>query len=178
MYDLKSIPEKGGVIIAANHISFLDPPLLWAVLKRKPTFIAKKYLFSVPIIGHIVRLYSIPVDVVRTRPSTIKEAVRRLKNGELLVIFPEGGINHDGSFINAKRGIGMIASMSGACVVPAFIDGTQRVLPVGARFFKMSNITLRFGCPLKLEKGEDEDEFGERICRDIMDRIKSLGSCL
>jgi 1-acyl-sn-glycerol-3-phosphate acyltransferase len=169
------VPEKGGVIIAANHVSFLDPPFLGVVLKRRATFIAKRYLFSVPIIGHIVKLYSIPVDAGRTRPSTIKEAVRRLKRGELIVIFPEGGINLNGRFIDAKRGIGLIASISGVSIVPAFIDGTQRALPVGSRFLRPAKIELSFGQPLKLEENEDEKEFEERICRDIMDKIMELG---
>lgn len=166
------------MIIAANHVSFLDPPLLGVVLKRRATFIAKRYLFSVPIISPIVKLYSIPVDAGRTRPSTIKEAVKRLKNGELVVIFPEGGINLNGSFIDAKRGIGLIAAMSGAYIVPAFIDGTQRALPVGSKFLRPAKIELHFGHPLKLEENEDAKEFEERIYMDIMGKIKALSSCL
>ncbi|WP_333653002.1 lysophospholipid acyltransferase family protein [Dissulfurispira sp.] len=178
VYGSEFIPEKGGVIIAANHVSFLDPPLLGVVLKRRATFIAKRYLFSMPIIGHIVKLYSIPVDAGRTRPSTIKEAVKRLKMGELVVIFPEGGINLNGSFIDAKRGIGLIAAMSGVYIVPAFIDGTQRALPVGSKFLRPAKIELHFGHPLKLEENEDAKEFEERICMDIMGKIKALSSCL
>ncbi|MDI6729287.1 MAG: lysophospholipid acyltransferase family protein [Thermodesulfovibrionales bacterium] len=170
------IPEKGGVIIAANHVSFLDPPLLGVALKRRATFIAKRYLFSVPFIGYIVKLYSIPVDAGRTRPSTIKEAVKRLKMGELIVIFPEGGINLNGSFIDAKRGVGLIAAMSGVPIVPAFIDGTQRALPVGSKFLRPAEIELHFGHPLKLKENEDAKEFEERICRDIMGKITILGN--
>lgn len=175
VYGAEMVPEKGGVIIAANHVSFLDPPLLGVVLKRRTTFIAKQYLFNTPIIGPVVKHYSMPVDAGRTRPSTIKEAVRRLRSGELIVIFPEGGINLDGSFIDAKRGIGLIASMSGATIVPAFIDGTQRALPVGARFLRPARIEVFFGQPLKLGENEDEKGFQERVCMVIMDKIKALG---
>lgn len=175
VYGADMVSEKGGVIIAANHVSFLDPPLLGVALKRKATFIAKRYLFNIPFIGPIVNLYSIPVDAGRTRPSTIKEAVRRLVSGELMVIFPEGGINLDGSFIDAKRGIGLIASMSGATIVPAFIDGTQRALPVGARFLRPARIEVFFGQPLKLGETEDEKGFQEKVCMVIMDKIKALG---
>jgi 1-acyl-sn-glycerol-3-phosphate acyltransferase len=178
VYGLEFIPEKGGAIIAANHVSFLDPPILGVALKRKATFIAKQYLFSAPIIGPVVKHYSIPVDAGKTRPSTIKEAVKRLKRGELVVIFPEGGINLNGSFIDAKRGIGLIASMSGTPIVPAFIDGTQRALPVGSRFLRPAKIELHFGHPLKLEENEDAKEFEERICMDIMGKIKELDNLL
>src|SRR5512139_2385233 len=85
----ENIPREGGVIIAANHISYIDPPLLGAVLPRRATFLARKGLFEIPVLSWGMRQTAIPVDREKTQPSTIKESVRRLKKGEVIVLFPE-----------------------------------------------------------------------------------------
>lgn len=175
VYGSEVVPEIGGVIIAANHVSYLDPPVLGLALKRKAVFIAKKELFTLPVIGCLIRRLCIPVDREHPKPSTIKEALKRLRNGEVVVIFPEGGINLNGSFKDAKRGIGLISYMSNVPVIPVFIKGTHKALPVGTWFPRLAKIEVFFGNPLKLEEYEDEKDFQERICRDIMDRIKELG---
>lgn len=176
VYGSETVPKTGGVIIAANHVSYLDPPVLGLALKRKAVFIAKKELFTAPVLGCLIRRLCIPVDREHPKPSTIKEALRRLRNGEVVVIFPEGGINLDGSFKDAKRGIGLISYMSNVPVIPVFIKGTQKALPVGTWVPRPAKIEVFFGNPLKSEGYEDEKEFQDRICKDIMDRIKELGS--
>jgi len=174
VHNAAMVPRKGGVIIAANHASYLDPPILCAALERKATYMAMKELFDVPLIGSLVPSYCIPVDREKTRPTTIKEAVRRLRNGEVIVIFPEGGINIADRFLIAKRGIGLIASMSGAPVVPALIAGTQRALPVGAKLPRLSKIEVFFGGALVPGEFEEARDFRERVWRDVMERIKDL----
>jgi 1-acyl-sn-glycerol-3-phosphate acyltransferase len=110
----------------------------------------------------------------RPQPSTIKEAVSRLKQGGVLVLFPEGGRSADGSFLDAKRGVSMIAAMSATPVVPTLIEGTDKALPVGAKFIRPAKIRVVFGTPLKIEKKETDKHFQERISREIMERIKKL----
>ncbi|MCL0074533.1 1-acyl-sn-glycerol-3-phosphate acyltransferase [Thermodesulfovibrionales bacterium] len=172
VYGLENVPDKGGVIVAANHVSYFDPPVFGVALKRKATYIAKRYLFSVPIISPIVNFYCISVDEGKAQASTIKESVKRLKKGELIVMFPEGERSEDGSFLDAKRGIGLIAAISGAPVVPALVDGTQKVLPVGAKVPRLAKIKVSFGKPLTL-RSRDKD-LQEKICNDIMNGIKEL----
>ncbi|MBI4709520.1 MAG: 1-acyl-sn-glycerol-3-phosphate acyltransferase [Nitrospirae bacterium] len=154
-----NIPLEGGVIIAANHISYLDPPLMGAATPRRATFMARKGLFSIPLLGWFIKHYAFPVDRTRTLPSTIKEAVRRLKNGELLVIFPEGRRSETGELTEGKRGVGMVAALSKAAVVPVFISGTDKILPVGAKWLKRADIHVMFGRPLDfhITNGRDED---------------------
>jgi 1-acyl-sn-glycerol-3-phosphate acyltransferase len=170
----ENIPEKGGVIVAANHVSYLDPPVIGVALKRQAAFIAKERLFRIPLIGRGIKAFSFPVKRDRPQPSTIKEAVSRLKRGGVLVLFPEGGRSANGSFLDAKRGVGMIAATSSTPVVPALIEGTDRAFPVGARFFRPAKIRVVFGTPLKIEKKETDKHFQERISREIMERIKKL----
>jgi len=172
---IEKVPQKGGVIVASNHASHLDPLVIGsAIRKRQATFMAKRGLFKIPFIGAFVKTFSFPVDRGAPQPSTIKEAVRRLKNGELIVMFPEGGRSRDGSLLDAKRGAGMIAAMSKAVIVPAFIDGADKALPAGARYIKLSNIKIFFGNPIETKGTETGKDFQEKIGSDIMKEIKNL----
>ncbi len=170
----ENVPGTGGVVVAANHASYLDPLVVGAALKRRATYMAKEGLFKIPAIGEFVRSFSFPVRRDRPQPSTIKEAVRRLKNGELIVMFPEGGRSVGGSTLDAKRGVAVIAALSRVPVVPAFVRGTEVSLPVGARLLRPAKITVTFGKPLEVGREETDREYQERISKDIMDTIKKL----
>lgn len=165
----------GGVIVASNHISYLDPPLIAAVLPRRATFMARKGLFNIPLLGLFIRHYAFPVDREKTLPSTIKEAVKRLKNGELLVIFPEGRRSKTGELLEGKPGIGMIASLSKVPIVPTLIIGSNKALPVGGRWLKRAKISIIFDSPIVLptEKGSGDNLY-ENISKKIMDAIGEL----
>jgi len=170
----ENIPQNGGVIVASNHVSYLDPPVLGVALKRRPTYIAKEGLFRIPFIGRIVRACCFPVKRDKPQPSLIKEAVNRLKKGEILVLFPEGSRSVDGNFLDAKRGVGMIAVISAVPVVPTLIEGTDKALPVGANLLRPAKIRVVFGSPLTVGIKEKDKVSQERISREIMDRIKKL----
>ncbi|MFN3396162.1 MAG: lysophospholipid acyltransferase family protein [Thermodesulfovibrionales bacterium] len=174
---VENVPKKGGVIVAANHISYLDPPVIGVALRRQATYMAREGLFKIPLLRNFVAAFSFPVKRGRPRPSTIKEAVHRLKRGELIVMFPEGGRSENGRFLDPKRGVGLIATMSGAPVVPALIRGTERAFPVGARFIRPAKIRVVFGKPIMIESpGEAEKDFQERVAQDIMKAITKLDS--
>jgi 1-acyl-sn-glycerol-3-phosphate acyltransferase len=170
----ENVPGEGGVIVAANHVSYLDPPLMGVALKRQATYMAKEGLFKIPILGAVIRLFSVPIRRGRPQPSTIKEAVNRLKKGELIVMFPEGSRSTDGNILDAKRGIGVIAAISRIPVVPTLIKGTEKALPVGARVLRPAKITVIFGNPIVTDNKETDKQFQDRISRDIMETIKNL----
>lgn len=170
----ENIPEEGGVIVAPNHVSYLDPPVIGAALKRHATFMAREGLFKIPLLGAFVRTFSFPVRRGRPQPSTIKEAVKRLKRGELIVMFPEGGRSVDGRLLDAKRGVGVIAATSRTPVVPTCIKGTEKALPVGAKFLRPAKITVIFGKPIEIEKETADKHFQEKVSRDIMEKIRNL----
>jgi len=177
----ENVPLKGGVIIAANHISYLDPPLIGAVLPRRAIFMARKGLFEIPILRWGIKQTAIPVDRKKTSPSTIKEAVRRLKSGEAVVLFPEGRRSETGELLEGKRGIGMVASLSKAPIVPAFVKGTDRALPVNARWLKRARITVVFDKPIYYTLTHEENYpvhlSYEDISRKIMTAIGELKRC-
>ncbi|MBI4697491.1 MAG: 1-acyl-sn-glycerol-3-phosphate acyltransferase [Nitrospirae bacterium] len=163
----ENVPPDGGVIIASNHLSYLDPPILGTAMPRRATFMARKGLFNIPFIRSYIRLYAFPVDRTRTLPSTIKEAVRRLKNGEALVMFPEGRRSETGALLEGKRGIGMVAGLSKVPIVPTLITGTDKALPIDARWLKRAKISVVFGSPIVFSAEDHGENFSKKIMHEI-----------
>lgn len=175
----ENIPVKGGAIIASNHISYLDPPVIGAVLPRRGVFMARKGLFDIPVLGRLIKRAAFPVDREKTRPSTIKEAIGKLKKGELVVMFPEGRRSETGQLLEAKRGIGMVAGLSKAPVVPTVIIGSDKALPVDVKWLKRARIKVVFGKPIYYESSMDGKSHGshlfhENISNIIMTSIREL----
>jgi len=167
----ENIPPEGGVIIAANHISYVDPPLLGAVLPRRATFMARKGLFEMPVLRWVMKQTAIPVDRQKTRPSTIKEAVTRLKKGGVVVLFPEGRRSETGELLEGKRGIGMLVGLSGVPVVPALIKGTDRMLPVDAKWLKRARVMIVFDRPIYYTSIHEKDRPAHLHYEDISGKI-------
>lgn len=174
----ENIPKEG-VIIASNHISYLDPPIIGSLTPRRSNFMAKKGLFDVPIFSWIIKFAAFPVDRDKPRPSTIKEAVNRIRNGHIVVVFPEGQRNDTSELLEPKPGIGMVAVMSRAPIVPAYITGADKALPPGARWLKRAKIKVVFGKPIYYTSTEESGGHTGRGKREevsmmIMDAIREL----
>lgn len=165
------IPREGGVIVTANHASYLDPPLLGAAVRRRATFMARQGLFKIPLLGSFIASYCLPVSRKRPQPSTIKEAVRRLKRGDMIVMFPQGARSIGGDITDIKRGVSVIARLSGAKVVPCLMEGTEKALPIGAWFPMPVKIHVKFGEPINIDGYADED-IADRIL-EAMNGLKS-----
>lgn len=163
VYGRENIPEKGGVIVASNHISYLDPPLVGSVLPRIATFMARKGLFEVPILKWMINRAAFPVDRENPKPSSIKDAVRRLKKGEVLVLFPEGKRSETGELQEAKRGVDVIAKMSKAAIVPTLLVGSDKALPSGAKWLKRADISVVFGKPIYYKAPDDSYDSGGQV---------------
>ena len=95
-FGLENIPKEGGFIMAANHASYFDPPVLGGVSTRRVRFMAREGLFNIPVFRTFIKIFSFPVRRDKPHPSAIKEAVSRLRRGELIVMFPEGRRSVDG----------------------------------------------------------------------------------
>lgn len=171
----ENIPPEGGIIIASNHISYLDPPLIGAVMPRRTSFMARRGLFTIPLISWVVKRYSIPVDREKALPSTIKQAVKRIKNSEIIIIFPEGRRSETGELQEGKQGLGLIAHLSKASIVPAVITGSDKALPFGARWLRRAKISITFGAPLDTSElnGEGDSLYGD-ITKKTMSKIGEL----
>ena len=174
----ENIPRAGGIIVASNHLSYLDIPLLGYSIGRDADYMAKKELFSIPGLGLLIRILGgFPVDRERLDKSTIREAIKRLKSGRVLVIYPEGTRSPNGRLQPAKPGVGMIVRMSGAKVIPVAVTGTDKALPRGSWMVRRAHITIEFGKPIDFSSMiENTGEKGdiEKITKIIMENISTL----
>ncbi|MCC7203079.1 MAG: 1-acyl-sn-glycerol-3-phosphate acyltransferase [Nitrospirae bacterium] len=149
----ENIPVSGGVIVASNHLSYLDIPLMGYSLKRPAYFIGKKELFTLPFVGAFLRaLGGIPIDRERPGRTAIRNIMKRLNSGAIVVIYPEGTRSPDGRLQAGKPGVGFIVRMSGKQVIPAAITGTDKAMHSGSWFIRPHPVTIRFGNPLDFSK--------------------------
>lgn len=173
------LKNEGPYILAANHVSYLDPIVLGVAFKRQVIFIAKKEIFEVPIIGLIVKsLGAIPVDRKKTNPVSMKRSLSLLKNGYVLGIFPEGTRSLDGELLKFNMGMVKIALNTESPIVPIGIVGTFDIFPSKSRipkFLERKKITIHFGKPMYLDYNRRKDiKYQEESLLKIKDEIKRL----
>lgn len=172
------IPKQGGVLIASNHVSYLDIPLLGCAMKRKAHFIGKVELLRNPMMVFLFRyLNGIPIKRGGMNRKAFQEIADRLKRGEVVVIYPEGGINKSGDLKRLKPGIGMLVAMTGVPVVPALIKGTEKALPDGAKWIRRHPVTILFGHPMDFQPRLDEENgksLYQQISREVTLGFKQL----
>ncbi len=153
VYGREKVPKTGGVIIAANHASFLDPPLVGTALSRPAYFLAREDLFRPRWFGWLLRkINTVPLSRERASTAAFRSALEILNAGKQLVIFPEGTRSKTGRLGPSRPGMGLIWAKSGAPVVPAYISGSRRAFPPGSRWIRPRRITLTFGEPLRFEE--------------------------
>src|SRR5574337_682314 len=123
------VPKSGPVILAPNHVSYLDPVVVGVAMSRRVHFMGKKELFRNPLVGWFLHgLQVFPVTRERVDPSTLKRTLSFLAAGQVVLMFPEGTRGDGRALRPAKPGIGVVAARSGAAVVPVFHRGTERAL--------------------------------------------------
>jgi len=179
------VPQKKdprGVILAPNHASYLDPPLLGVSLKRRVTFLAKQYLFEHGFVGWVLRnIGTYPIKSESTNDfKSIRDLIRLLKQGACVAVFPEGTRSEDGNFREPEGGIGFLAVKSGAWVVPVYIKGSYEAFPKGAKKVRSRPIEVHYGEPfLPAEKGKDSSvDHYIFVGRQIMAKIKEIKESL
>lgn len=168
----ENMPQDGAVILAANHMSNWDPPLVATFLKRPVSYMAKIELFKNPIFGAAIRsCHAFPVKRGAADRGAIKAAMQVLKQGRCLGLFPEGTRSRTGRMKKAEAGVGLIAAMTDAPVVPAAIIGTDRIFANGGHFPKLKVI---YGEPMHFAGDRKDKEQLEAFSQAIMDRIAEL----
>ncbi len=171
------VPREGPVLLVANHASVLDPPLVGCVTTRKVSFMAKAELFAIPLFGRLIRaLNATPVRRDGGDPAALRTALRLLGEGRALLVFPEGTRGPEDVLRPAKAGAGMLATLSGAAVVPVYISGSWRAWPRGARLPRRVKIRVAFGPPLRFGSGNgaSKKEGYEAASRAMMAAIARL----
>lgn len=170
--------SEGPVLVASNHQSYLDPPLIGNLYDTEMVYLARKTLFK----GFFRWLYNqwnaIPVDQERPDMASLKTIIRKLKEGNRVLVFPEGARTMDGALGEAAPGIGLIAAKSGAPIQPVRIRGAREALPRGSSFLRLARISIHVGPAIHLSpedmaniKGKDDYD---RLSKRIMDAIGSL----
>ena len=169
---LEKVPRKGPLLIAANHLHFADPPLLGAVIPRKIIFMAKSELFRIPVIGLIVLAYeAFAVRRGMADAQAIRRAIKVLRSGNALGMFPEGHRSKDGKLQRARKGMALLAYKTGATILPVGISGTRTFLQ-WPRVLQRPRVVVTIGDPLyppvlRSPSREQQAELSEEVMRRI-----------
>jgi 1-acyl-sn-glycerol-3-phosphate acyltransferase len=146
VYGAENVPAAGPVILASNHASFLDPPLVGAATTREINYMARETLFRFPVLGSILRgVNAVPVDREGGGAAGLRAILDRLLGGGGIILFPEGTRSSDGELQKAKSGIGLTVMKSQAPVVPVRVFGTFQALNRQQRIPRPHKVVVRFG---------------------------------
>lgn len=175
---LENVPATGGCLIASNHLSFVDSVVIPIVAPRKVVFLAKaEYFTGSGIKGRLSKAWfeglgMVPVDRADTQAAlnSLDIALEVLGRGEAFGIYPEGTRSRDGLLYRGRTGVAHLALTAGVPVVPVGLQGTQDIQPVGARFPRRADVTVRFGAPIDFTGRYDGVASG-RARREATDEI-------
>ena len=171
------VPD-GGVLIAANHASYADIPFTGIGLRRRMWYMGRQDLF-LPALRPILRWFGwIPIRQDRLDRHGFGKAIRLIREGKAVVIYPEGTRTADGRLRPGRPGLGMIVAATGCPVVPAYLSGTREVLPTGARWVHLHPVHVTFGTPLDFSDAAQRlsgKEFYQHVSQTVMASIAELG---
>jgi len=187
VYHPERVPKSGPVILASNHLSFLDPPLVGSGLDRGINYMARKTLFRFPGIGALLRSWSaVPVDRDGGSASGLKEILDRLKRGGAIIMFPEGTRSPNGQLQPGRSGIGLAIIKSDAPVIPVRVFGTFEAYGKGVRFPRPYRVQVKYGKPMDFAKLRDEakrcskdrlKEIYQQVADELMVEISKIQPC-
>ncbi len=165
-----NIPAEGGVLVVSNHQSHLDPPLVGIGCPRPMSFMARETLFRFAPFGWMIHsVGAFPIDREGSGLKGIKEALKRLKRGEMVLVFPEGTRTRDGQIAPFRPGFTTLAVRSKAAILPVAIDGAYEAFPRSKKFPGRGRIRVRFGKPILPAEfaGRDERELLAEVERRV-----------
>jgi 1-acyl-sn-glycerol-3-phosphate acyltransferase len=171
----ENVPLEGGLIVASNHVSWWDPPLVGTALPRRAWFLAKVELFQNPVLGRLLAaLGAIPIRRGVADLSGLARALEVLRGGQALLMFPEGSRMKDGELHPARPGVGMIAVNADVPIVPCYISGSNRP---GKWWRRAAPVRIWFGGPRTWRELNGSDDLtpgralyhriGEAVMREI-----------
>jgi 1-acyl-sn-glycerol-3-phosphate acyltransferase len=157
-FGLQNIPAEGGVLAVCNHQSHLDPPLVGICSPRQMSFLARDTLFVGPFGKIIYSIGAIPIDREGAALSGIKESLKRLKQGDMLLLFPEGTRTNDGAIKAFRPGFTTLAVRSKSAILPVAIDGAFEAFPRSQKFPRPGRVRVYFGKPILPSEYANLDE--------------------
>ncbi|MDQ3813219.1 MAG: 1-acyl-sn-glycerol-3-phosphate acyltransferase, partial [Armatimonadota bacterium] len=180
IHGLENVPLEGPLIVAPNHVSLFDPPLVGVAMPRLVTTMAKAELFEkktcgLKILGYVIqRMGTFPVRRGTPDRRALRRAIQVLKDGGALVIFPEGTRTRTGELGPAEPGLGMIAHATKAPILPVYLKGTECGFSHLHPKPRLIHPEVYFGNPLTFEKEYQQranratlQEIGERVMQEI-----------
>lgn len=175
---LDNFPKKGPLILAANHISYMDPLLIGLASPRPIVWMMLESIYEKPVINSICRRTScIPVKRDSRDLQALKRAIGVVKTGVVLGMFPEGRMSRDGELQrHFGEGTAMIGLKTGTPILPVAIEGSFQSFPAGGRLPKPGRITVRYGPLLNLPRveGKLEREILNRVTIKLREEIENL----
>ena len=164
VFNPENVPATGPAILASNHASFLDPPLIGAAARREINYLARESLFRFPVLGSILKaVNAVPVDREGGGAAGLRAIFDRLLNGGAIILFPEGTRSPDGTLQTAKAGIGLTVIKSEAPVVPVRVFGTFDAFNRHHSFPRPKRIAVKFGKPLGFARARGEAKHSSKI---------------
>jgi len=148
VYGREHIPA-GGALLASNHQSYLDPVAIGLGLHREVSFMARDDLFDRPLFGSLIRsLNAFPVRKKSADRNAIREAVRRISEGGLVLVFPEGTRNDSGNLMQLQGGLAVVAKKARCPIVPVAVHGARDAWPKRFLIFHFWPVKVAFGPPI------------------------------
>jgi 1-acyl-sn-glycerol-3-phosphate acyltransferase len=187
VYNAERVPLAGGVILASNHASYLDPPLVGAGIRRGINYLARENLFRFPVMGWVLRQWQVvPVDREGGGAAGLRAILERLLAGGAIILFPEGTRTRDGKLQPARSGIGLTVIKSVAPVVPVRVFGTFEAYGRHLRLPRPYRVAVKYGQPMPFEQLRAEakvcskprlKEIYQQVADEIMAAIVKLQPC-
>jgi 1-acyl-sn-glycerol-3-phosphate acyltransferase len=187
VFNPERVPLTGPVILASNHASFLDPPLVGSGLHRGINFLARESLFRFPGIGWLLRKWnSVPVDRDGGGAAGLRAILDRLLAGGAIILFPEGTRTLDGRLQPARSGVGLTVIKSNAVVVPVRVFGTYEAYGRHVKIPRPHQVSVKYGRPMMFKELRAEaktctkarlKEIYRVVANEIMAAIAKLEPC-
>lgn len=170
------IPKTGPVIIASNHISYADPPVVGSAVPREVHFLAKEELFANRAFGWLISRYNaIALKRAVGDIGAVRKALDLLGEGRAVLMFPEGTRSLTGKLLKPRLGVGLIACMARVPVVPTYVTGTNRL---GRALLRKAPLRVSFGPAVSVESlpgpcATDRERY-QKLAEEVMNRIATL----
>ena len=187
VFNPERVPLEGPVILASNHASFIDPPLVGGGLHRPINYLARENLFRFPVLGWILHRWQVvPVDRDGGGAKGLKNILDRLLKGGAIIVFPEGTRTRDGKLQPARSGIGLTVIKSTAPVVPVRVFGTFEAYGRHMKLPRPHRIAVKYGNPMMFAELRAEakvcskprlKEIYQEVANQLMAEIAKLEPC-
>lgn len=173
----QQVPRSGGLLVIANHLSIVDPPILWYAMPRHVCFMGREDILRMPVLGSLARLARmIPIKQRSADRTALKQAIEAVKAGEAVSIFPEGEVSPTGKMMDFLPGIMLILRQTHAPVLPVAILNTDKIVPHGALLPRpaFTKITVRYGEVMYFEELLNDKANDDLVLQKMQEAVKQL----